>query len=246
MKKRPIAYLFAFIVTSLLLLQLVVFPLHPQIQLRAPATVRTHSSSANADAAANGVFSFTDLSNPADANIYRLQDLLSAVHRTNTTLQQARAGYMHALATSTLPATSNYGPVTQHRRTLVSGSKPLHNPGETAASTLMSAALELLNASSHLLVCGQQDPSLPSANETFSGDRYLIAANLFQSEGMLPNFVLQLITLALEAPTGSLSFSIYESGSTDKTSYWLDILRLLLAPLCIPQRIITNGTLVKT
>lgn len=42
-------------------------------------------------------------------------------------------------------------------------------------------------------------------------------------------------------PPGTLAVSIYESGSNDKTPYWLDVLKLLAAPLGIPSRIVTQG-----
>jgi hypothetical protein len=47
----------------------------------------------------------------------------------------------------------------------------------------------------------------------------------------------------MQAAPGSLFISIYEAGSSDATSYWLDVLRLLLLPLRVPAAITTGGEL---
>jgi hypothetical protein len=44
----------------------------------------------------------------------------------------------------------------------------------------------------------------------------------------------------MQAAPGSLFISIYEAGSSDATSYWLDVLRLLLLPLRVPAAITTG------
>lgn len=48
---------------------------------------------------------------------------------------------------------------------------------------------------------------------------------------------------AMQAAPGSLFISIYEAGSTDATTYWLDVLRLLLLPLRVPAAITTGGSI---
>jgi hypothetical protein len=47
----------------------------------------------------------------------------------------------------------------------------------------------------------------------------------------------------MQAAPGSLFISIYEGGSTDATTYWLDLLRLLLLPLRVPAAITTGGSI---
>ncbi|WIA20223.1 hypothetical protein OEZ85_006065 [Tetradesmus obliquus] len=59
----------------------------------------------------------------------------------------------------------------------------------------------------------------------------------------MPNMVLQLVLAAMQAAPGSLFISIYEAGSTDATTYWLDVLRLLLLPLRVPAAITTGGSI---
>lgn len=48
---------------------------------------------------------------------------------------------------------------------------------------------------------------------------------------------------AMQAAPGSVFVSIFESGSTDQTTFWLDVLKLLLLPLRVPAVITTNGSL---
>jgi len=40
---------------------------------------------------------------------------------------------------------------------------------------------------------------------------------------------------------GTLYLSLYESGAIDNTSYWLDVLRVLLAPLRTPALFKARG-----
>ena len=62
-----------------------------------------------------------------------------------------------------------------------------------------------------LLPCGW-DASLPPV-----GGRLFVASNQYNSEAVMPNFVLQLLRLAVTLPTGALFVSVYESGSQDGT-----------------------------
>jgi hypothetical protein len=55
--------------------------------------------------------------------------------------------------------------------------------------------------------------------------------------------ILQLLQLAVVLPPGTLAVSIYESGSSDLTRYWLNLLHLLLLPLKTPHHLVTDGLL---
>jgi hypothetical protein len=76
--------------------------------------------------------------------------------------------------------------------------------------------------------------------------RVLLAANLHNSGHMLPNFVAQTLQLALLLPPGGLGVSLYESGSSDLTRFWITLLHLLLLPLGTPHYFVTGGSLRPT
>ncbi len=67
--------------------------------------------------------------------------------------------------------------------------------------------------------------------------RYLLTSNLYNSQEVLPHMVFQIVRLAAVLPHGSLSVSIYESGSTDRTDIWLSLLKLLLFPLGVSFKV---------
>lgn len=81
------------------------------------------------------------------------------------------------------------------------------------------------------------------------GQRVFIAANLHQSQDVLPHWIAELIrlVLALKKDTGvvdNLFVSIYESGSTDHTGVYLATLRGHLKFLGVPHEIV-QGTLLR-
>ena len=49
------------------------------------------------------------------------------------------------------------------------------------------------------------------------GERILIAANLHNSESLMPHYTLQLLALLAVRPPAATFLSIYESGSSDDT-----------------------------
>jgi hypothetical protein len=68
------------------------------------------------------------------------------------------------------------------------------------------------------------------------------AATLGQAGKAMPNTVLQLVrTLAAMAVPGHAFVTIHESGSTDDTRAWLDLLQLLLVPLGVPLHLEVDG-----
>ncbi|BDA43762.1 Alpha-1,3-mannosyltransferase CMT1 [Coccomyxa sp. Obi] len=76
-------------------------------------------------------------------------------------------------------------------------------------------------------------------------ERYLIAANMHNNEEVLPHFIIQLVHLFAVLPPETAFLSIYESGSTDSTGAWLEVLRNLLAAMQIPHRIVIGGSLTR-
>lgn len=68
-----------------------------------------------------------------------------------------------------------------------------------------------------------------------------IAINLHDSEGVLPNLIVQVVRLAAMLGPGNLLISVYESGSRDGTALWLALLRLLLRELGVAHVIETSG-----
>lgn len=76
-----------------------------------------------------------------------------------------------------------------------------------------------------------------------NGQTYLLAANFHNNGMLMPNFIMQVLELAVLLQPGSLAVSVYESGSSDLTPYWLTLLRMLLLPLRVPQNITTMGHL---
>ena len=73
--------------------------------------------------------------------------------------------------------------------------------------------------------------------------RYLLAANFHNSAAILPNFLLQVLRLALLLPQASLAVSVYESGSSDTSRQWLTLLHHLLLPLGVSHNITLGGQL---
>ena len=130
--------------------------------------------------------------------------------------------------------------------------------GDSALPLSLSNAIRLIRAvlegTGKLLDCSSsRDDSLMSdaiAAHSYNGSlstgrRILIAANLFNSADVLPNMILQIVSLALSLPLGAISVSIYESGSQDSTRLWLHFLKVVLCLLEVPYQIVTGGELVR-
>ncbi|KAG2482317.1 hypothetical protein HYH03_018759 [Edaphochlamys debaryana] len=141
-----------------------------------------------------------------------------------------------------------------------------------AARALLPAAVQLvavMRAQGASVQCWH-DPTLPVANETWWAvppaarrdapdapwPRVLLAANQRNSEYLLPFWSLELLRTAAMLQYGhatrsgqpgsdspSVGVSIYESGSSDSTPMWLDVLTTLLDILRIPRVIVANGRL---
>lgn len=106
--------------------------------------------------------------------------------------------------------------------------------GNAGASVLLAQLLaqgfNLLSAEKASLLNCRHDGSLDAAwqsahasntstttskSSSSSAKRHLLAANFHNSAAMLPNFLMQVLRLALKLPHGSLAVGVYESGSSD-------------------------------
>ena len=92
-----------------------------------------------------------------------------------------------------------------------------------------------------ILEC-QEDASL--LREKPSTASLFVAANLFNCESMMPNFIFQLLRLVSLHEADRIRISIYESGSTDSTPRWLQFLQKLLEVMGVQSRIVVQGSLV--
>ncbi len=88
----------------------------------------------------------------------------------------------------------------------------------------------------------KHDPTLPTPPST---KRYVVATNLHNSAGIMPNFIVQLLKLLIDLPAEAAYVSAYESGSTDATPMWLILLRMLLACISVPHTITVSGAWVR-
>ena len=84
-----------------------------------------------------------------------------------------------------------------------------------------------------------------------TGDRYFIAANLYNNEQSLHWWLNQLYTVVryvhnrLNGESSNLYISIYESGSTDSTGHYLQLADQHLTALGVPHTIIYDGQITK-
>lgn len=105
------------------------------------------------------------------------------------------------------------------------------------------SALEGIGREANVLGChmdsGVLDARLPVEGVV------LLSANLRNSESIMPNFMLQLLRFVGRLPQGAVVVSIYESGSTDQTWVWLDVLRRLLDFADVPNNVTFRGGLIR-
>jgi hypothetical protein len=93
----------------------------------------------------------------------------------------------------------------------------------------------------HNAICTQQLVSNRKRYALLSTlyQRYFITANIHQNSPILPNFILQLLELIQSIGDPSRVFvSIYESGSSDETRMYLELLRMLLRNINVPYAIV--------
>lgn len=74
-----------------------------------------------------------------------------------------------------------------------------------------------------------------------SSSKFFIAANLFNSERVIPNLAMQIMHLVEFLGKDRVFISIYENGSNDGTPVQLDIFRDSLDSLGIPNKIVSES-----
>jgi hypothetical protein len=109
------------------------------------------------------------------------------------------------------------------------GSDEAANP----TAPLPNSALE-----QQLAPCPERDPTLPALPK---GTRLLLAANLRDAGRSAPSAAVQALRLALALPPGALAVGMHEGRSSDRTPFALNVLRLMLLPLRVPQNVTTGG-----
>jgi hypothetical protein len=113
-----------------------------------------------------------------------------------------------------------------------------------------------------ILPCSRRDASLPrpadaaaAATTTSAGAaaaaaaaplRLLVAGNLFNSELLMPNYMLQLLRFLVDdVAAGQAYVAIYESGSSDHTPQHMALLAMLLEPSGVPFNLTIDGVLLR-
>jgi hypothetical protein len=134
------------------------------------------------------------------------QELTKAYAAALVVVQSGASSSSSSISSSTTGTTSR------------STSSSLH---ELLSQLLQEGLQQLVTERGSLLTC-RHDSSLESdwqKSHPISGSskRYLLAANFHNSAAVLPNFLLQVLRLALKLPRQHLAVSVYESGSSDTT-----------------------------
>lgn len=167
-----------------------------------------------------------------DARLARMASLLEA-HRNAWgahAIPEARAAYAHALSAATAAeavaakhaaATGNFSA----QRVLALGAP---DQGAIPAASMIAEALSAIQDAAAakggkepvIVPCAAgaaADPTLPYMFP--EGKRVMVAANLHNCEGVMPNMLLQLLQLAVAQPADAQAMfvQIYESGSSDQT-----------------------------
>ncbi len=101
-------------------------------------------------------------------------------------------------------------------------------------------AVALARRSGFVVPCRQNVQSL---NASVCDGRCIIALNLHNSQEVMPNLLVQLVRLAGTFPASNLLVSVYESGSSDLTASWLQLLGAVLSSLSVPNVITSGGAL---
>lgn len=88
-----------------------------------------------------------------------------------------------------------------------------------------------------------RDVTLLQPRET--KERFFVAVNLKDNEDIMPNFIVQMLTLVSLFDEDRIRISIYESGSVDSTPQWLIFLGKLLDVVGVRHKIVPYGNLVR-
>ncbi|GIM12590.1 hypothetical protein Vretimale_15953, partial [Volvox reticuliferus] len=96
------------------------------------------------------------------------------------------------------------------------------------------------------LVLPCHNAELQNFNLSICAGKCIIAANLYNSEKVLPNMLVQLVRLAQLLGPRNIFVSIYESGSEDSTPDWLQLLGGLMRAMSVRFSITAGGNLTRT
>jgi alpha-1,3-mannosyltransferase len=118
----------------------------------------------------------------------------------------------------------------------------LQQEPEEGAGELYTAH-QFLMQYTQVLLCGHD--ATAAALLPPNGTKYLLAADFHNSAAVLPNFIVQTMRLVLLLPPGLLHVSVYESGSSDNTAHWLELLQMLLFIAGVPNSITANGDILR-
>ena len=140
--------------------------------------------------------------------------------------------------------------VPNRQRNVIEEQKPLNGATLTAARIdrkktaedmrLMFATLGIFDPAMYVSQCQMTEDAKTRYDQIdHAGKRYFIAANLFNSERVLPTLIMniaEVITTFINSGA-YVYISIYENGSTDDTSKWLHAFDYLLSKWKIPHQI---------
>ncbi|MEW5297786.1 MAG: hypothetical protein WDW36_000970 [Sanguina aurantia] len=124
-----------------------------------------------------------------------------------------------------------------------SGSSSSSSSSDSELESFVDVSLGWLMGTSTILPCDHTINHVTLFAQEDTPGRYAVAINLHNSAAQLPNMIFQLLQLIVWLPHGSIFVSCYESESTDNTVAQLQLLRMLLLPLDVPNSITTNGQL---
>ncbi|MEW5315549.1 MAG: hypothetical protein WDW38_006970 [Sanguina aurantia] len=124
-----------------------------------------------------------------------------------------------------------------------SGSSSSSRSSDSELESFVDVSLGWLMGTSTILPCDHTINHVTLFAQEDTPGRYAVAINLHNSAAQLPNMIFQLLQLIVWLPHGSIFVSCYESESTDNTVAQLQLLRMLLLPLDVPNSITTNGQL---
>ncbi|EFJ46442.1 hypothetical protein VOLCADRAFT_93238 [Volvox carteri f. nagariensis] len=162
-----------------------------------------------------------------------------------------------AVAIAISVATGMLPPVPLERALRVMKDLPAAAQEHLPAATDLLASIRELGTAAECL----EHPNTPHGSPRRLS--YLIAANLYECEAIMPFWILEVLRLALmlrndqylqlayfnndtkPAFTSSVSISIYESGSKDTTTTWLRIAEALWTAAGIPNTVVINGLLTR-
>ncbi|KAG2453400.1 hypothetical protein HYH02_001624 [Chlamydomonas schloesseri] len=116
-------------------------------------------------------------------------------------------------------------------------------------SSPLEEALAVANGGGFIVPCQGGDTLLATQSgfntSVCSEGSCIIASNLHNSAEVLPNLIVQLARLAHILGPANILVSVYESGSTDATRQWLDLLRGVLSALSVRHVITSKGSLIR-